>query len=414
MNRRVVVTASDVLATSISGRGLRALGIAGALAREHHVTLLSAGNPGSLLPKGVELALTDQEKTTALAGAQVVVTGNELTPRQAVRFRGHLVVDLYDPRSFQLLAADLPTAAKVAPLRQELADQRRLWRQADVILCATTEQRDLYLGASLASRSLRELTSSHRLVWDHRVVVVPNGIDRDPPVPDEGLRARVGLAPDDVVLLWGGGVWDWMDLGLVLEALELARASEPHLRLLFLGVRREGRVSPLATRNTRLVDGLGRYGDAVVVNEAWIPPGERGAYLLASDAGTLAQRPGLETHFSFRTRLVDCLWAGRPVISTGGDPLTDLAARQGWGLLSPSGDVTALAANFVRFARDPALRRSSRKAADGARATWTWDALCQPLLEAIDSLPAGGQFRRTWRGVDALPSVALARLKIRR
>jgi glycosyltransferase involved in cell wall biosynthesis len=411
--KHIVVTGSDVLSTSIGGRGLRAIGIARALTKRYQVTLICGGDPGADLLPDVELAVSPQERSRALSRAEVVVTGSELTTREMVRFGGHLVADLYDPRMFQLLAADMPAASIVPLMREELRKQRRLWRQADIVVCATDDQRDLYLGTFLASRSVRQLTSTQDLSWDRRVVVLANGIDQRPPVPDAGLRERLGLGVDDIVLIWGGGVWDWMDPAVLLEALDLARRTELRLRLVFLGIQREGRAMPLTGRHKDLVAGLRGLGESVVVNNDWIQPEARGAFLLASDAGVLAQRPGLEAHFSFRQRIVDCLWAALPIIATSGDPLSEDVARQGWGLVSPSGDAQALAANLVRYAQDGALRTSMRSAVAAAQPQWTWDTQCQPLMTAIDALPSSGRIRRAWRGADALPGVVASRAKAR-
>jgi hypothetical protein len=65
---RVAVTATDVLSTSVSGRGLRAIGIAGALASHFQVTLICGGDPGSLVSPAVEVAVSPEE----LAARQLV------------------------------------------------------------------------------------------------------------------------------------------------------------------------------------------------------------------------------------------------------------------------------------------------------------------------------------------------------
>jgi glycosyltransferase involved in cell wall biosynthesis len=355
--------------------------------------------------------VTPEERVAALASADAVITGNELSRRELLRFRGYLIADVYDPRMFQLLASDLPAAERGAIMRDELPKQRQLWRHADMLLCATTYQRDLYLGACLASAPMSTLVDGDEAAWNQRVVVLPNGVDQTPPVADPSIRAEMGVDPDDILLIWGGGVWDWMDPGLLVRALVAARADESRLKILFLGLKREGRPLPMSARNAGLLAELAQHQDAVVVSSDWVAPERRGAYLVASDAGALVQRVGLEAHFSFRQRVGDCAWAGLPIIATGGDPLCDEVAAQGWGLVSPAGDEAALRDNLIRFAADVALRRDMRTAAEAARPAWAWDRVCAPLVEAIQSLPAGGELRRMWRGVGGIPAALLGRVK---
>ena len=52
----------------------------------------------------------------------------------------------------------------------------------------------------------------------------------------------------------------------------------------------------------------------------------------------------LETRFSFRTRMLDYLWATLPIVCTRGDHFAELVEREGLGLTVPYGDPEALAA----------------------------------------------------------------------
>jgi hypothetical protein len=66
---------------------------------------------------------------------------------------------------------------------------------------------------------------------------------------------------------------------------------------------------------------LGLDGRAVFFND-WVPYAERENYLLEADVGVSLHRDHLETHFAFRTRFLDCLWAGLPIITTRGDVIS--------------------------------------------------------------------------------------------
>ncbi len=89
-----------------------------------------------------------------------------------------------------------------------------------------------------------------------------------------------------------------------------------------VGGRARHRLRPRARAST---------GSCVHFNEGWIPYAERGSYLLESDLGISAHHDHLEARFSFRTRVLDYLWAGLPMVLTRGDSMADLAERQALG-----------------------------------------------------------------------------------
>lgn len=391
--RRVVITAPDITAKGYSGMGLRALGIAEELGEKHDVQLLVAGIPRDP-PAHATIMLTSQDHDAALGGADVVITSNALRFRQLFKLKAALVSDLYDPSYFEWLSLD---DSRRIHRRTWVHRQVRALQQAvavsDTLMCANDRQRDLYLGMHLASASARYLAHESESSFDEKLIVVPNGI---PSLAEGALstnrelaRGRLGLDRTDVVLLWGGGIWDWTDPFTVLEAVIEAHRTDQRIRLVFLGVQRSSSPDPHQRHATALLErchALGIVGSVVRLNESWISPHERIDYVAAADAGILGQYENLETHFSFRTRFIDCLWANIPVLSMSGDSLSDEAAAEGWGLVSPPGSVPAMRDNILRFARDEDLRDSMREQVTIVRKRYSWRQCCEPLGAAIDSL----------------------------
>ena len=162
------------------------------------------------------------------------------------------------------------------------------------------------------------------------------------------------------MLLWPGGIWNWFDPLTVIDAVaELARRRDD-VRLFFLGLRHPnphvaGDGSGAAGRRT--CRGSSDCADRVVFfNEDWVPYEQRGAYLLEADLGVSAHFDDLESRFAFRTRLLDCFWAGLPVVTTSGDSLGDLVERRGLGRTVPP----RRRRRVGRRARVAARRRAAR------------------------------------------------------
>ena len=127
----------------------------------------------------------------------------------------------------------------------------------------------------------------------------------------------------------------------------------------------------------------------------------RADWLLDADVGVSTHLDHVETRFSFRTRILDYLWAGLPVLCTEGDTLAEEIARREIGVAVRAADVEAAAAAIVRFAGDGAWRADcGRRAADYA-ATLTWERVAAPLLafcaepRRAPDLAGGGALRPT-------------------
>src|SRR5207245_1405695 len=93
----------------------------------------------------------------------------------------------------------------------------------------------------------------------------------------------------------------------------------------------------------------------------------------------------LETRFSFRTRLLDCLWAGLPVVCTAGDELAELVAARGLGAAVAPGDVDGAAAAIVGV-----LERGRAPYAEAlacAAGEYSWPRVAAPLISYLRSSP---------------------------
>ncbi|MFW8744926.1 hypothetical protein ACOI9R_32825, partial [Mesorhizobium japonicum] len=86
------------------------------------------------------------------------------------------------------------------------------------------------------------------------------------------------------------------------------------------------------------------------------------------DAGVSTHREQLETTLSFRTRMLDYLWAGLPMVVTEGDHFADLVDADGLGAVVPAGDVAALASAIEGVVYDgPARAAAAARVTEAAR-----------------------------------------------
>jgi hypothetical protein len=155
------------------------------------------------------------------------------------------------------------------------------------------------------------------------------------------------------------------------------------VRLFFMGLRHPTPVVPemrMATRARNLADELGITGTHVFFNEGWVAYEERQNYLLEADVGVSTHLDHLETAFSFRTRILDYIWAGLPVVATRGDTFGNLIEAEQLGLTVPPGDVAALEEALFRMLDDGEFAAICRKNLGELRPRYMWSRVLEPLV----------------------------------
>jgi hypothetical protein len=136
----------------------------------------------------------------------------------------------------------------------------------------------------------------------------------------------------------------------------------------------------MAYRTRALAEDLDLVGTHVFFNEGWVDYEERHNYLLEADVGVSTHLDHVETAFSFRTRILDYLWAGLPVVASDGDGFADVIRLRGLGLVVPPSDVEALEAALYALLADESKRDAHRAAIEEFVPELHWSKVLAPLL----------------------------------
>ena len=326
---------------------------------------------------------TEDELDSLLAAHQVVIVQGPAIQKHPhlaqilAAGQHYLVVDLYVPIALEQLEID-PTGKIGQWLRTEYAalisQQLRL---GDFFLCASERQRDYWLGA-LATVGRINHDTYHGGDLRNLIDVVPFGLLADPPQSDgqvlKGVRS--GIDPDDRVILWGGGLWEWLDPLTPIRAMERVKAHHPEARLVFF--ESDGTQSAMLAEAKRLAAELDLLHRHVLFAD-WLPPHEWAACLLEADVGLSFHPATIETHFAFRTRLLDYIWAGLPVVAAKGDVLSDIVSAQGLGYVVEPGNVEALAEALIALLDESDARPRRREAFRQVAERFLWPRVTQPL-----------------------------------
>lgn len=249
-------------------------------------------------------------------------------------------------------------------------EDRPFWRvvdrwlpaRCDLITCLSPDTRD-------------DLVRVCPRVDHDRTIIVPMGIDaarfeRARPHRAD-VRARLGISPDDVLVLFVGvlsrrkGVSD-------LVAAWRAMSATPGARLLIIG-------KAVEEQQAALVSELAA-GDARVTHLAGVPYEQMPDYFVAGDVFFFPSH--LE---GYGIVVGEAMAAGMPVVTTRAKGIRGVIAEGETALAGPVGDVDAHVANLRQVIQDPALRRRLGEAGRCRIAShFAWDGIIDRLMHALE------------------------------
>lgn len=388
---RLLIISHDIVGTHMAGPGIRYWEIARTLAAEHTVTVITPhavdvqpdtfscgsytwGDAGSLAP-------WLHEADVILANGFVLEGHPELTDIEQP-----LVLDLYDPTLLENLELYRNGPAEQRQARNQ-HDSMLLARQltaGDFFLCASERQRDLYIGSLMVQGVITPARTDEDPQLRQLIDVLPSGVSPEPPHKQQpALRGVVeGIGDHDPLLLWTGGLWDWMDPLTLIAAMPPVIEQHPDVRLVFLAGKHPGQAHQMkipAEAKTKAAS-LGLLNRHIFFYEQWVPYAQRADFLLEATIAVTLHRDHLETRYAaLRSRILDHLWAALPSVVSAGDPAATLLHEAGAGLVVPPEQPDDLSTALNRLLGDADLRATQAEAARSLAKTFTWDEVVEPL-----------------------------------
>ncbi|RIK44786.1 MAG: glycosyl transferase family 1 [Chloroflexi bacterium] len=391
----VLVIASDTIGPRMAGSGIRYWNLARVLGAQQPVTLATREPVDLSPPPGVTLraygyaGASEDERGNALARLlaehEVVVAQHlpYLYADPALIASRYIVVDLYAPWILEKLEY-----ARIDPLRGEPNRQddvtilKRLLSLGDFFICAAERQRDFWLGALAAAGRLELAHVAADPELRTLIDIVGFGLPEQPPLKTgPGPRGRFpAIGRDDTVLLWNGGMWNWLDPLTAIRATALLVECLPNVRLVFMGTRSPGaQVAEMevVASARMLASDLGLLDRHVFFHD-WVPYEERQNWLLEATVALSLHVATVEARFAYRTRLLDNIWCGVPTVATEGDILADVVRDEKIGVLVRPADAAGVRDAVMQVLdRDAGRAMRSNLAALAQR--YTWEQVSRPL-----------------------------------
>ena len=362
--------------------GIRALELARALADGFSVRLLVPNDPAEAaeVARGLDVVATPPEGLGAAArGCDAgVVSGHAANWwfHQAPELP--VACDLYDPFPVENLHYARSLGEQTA--RHDRETLALALARADVFLCASAEQRLFYAGALLAAGRIGAVNFPDDPALTRLRAVVPFGVPGAPARGDRaaGRRAAGACATGPLVLF--GGIYDWYEPDLLLEAWPLITAGAPGAQLLFLSSPNPETTPQRAFARAReLARQLDPEGRAILFS-SWLPYVSRADLYAAADVAVSIASDGLESDLAYRTRLLDAAWGGVPSVAVAGGSLAAELEAAGSARRSPR-DAAALACAVIELLSDDGRREAASAAGRAFAAARSWKTVAEPLAE---------------------------------
>lgn len=407
MGNRLWLLGKGKLGKVLLGGGVRTIEMAKFFSTQGWEVILAMDACERELPQGVRFETLDSRLFAQFQPGDAIVTTTFLPPLFLFRL-------LFSRIPFQL---DFFTTGAMENLetirhsgwlkglmvrRRTAAKYRLLLSRAELVYFSTRQQLAFVAGMLYDRHEPRWAHIASRLPAVSRVV--PMGVS-DEPWTTGRANPYLPRLQDRPVFLWGGGIWSWYDLETLLGAFKLLQDEGHPACLYFLAGRNTSGLAALdapVQKARDLSDRLGLTGRSVFFHMDPIAYQDVPAYLEHSVSGVMSNPATVESLGSWRTRLLQTLWAGKPLVASGYDPLTSQMAEAGAALMVEAGDVTGLSQALRRVADEPQLREEMSRGSFAVGSKHRWSRILSDLEKDLKAPGAFGNSGHRPSLLDAL------------
>ncbi len=400
MSKRCIILSQGPVPTpehkKVEGGGLRCWGLAkGMLANDPSLEITVAYHESYTQDvftdnfEGISIKTWDLGNIAELVvGYDTVIVSycmSELSVKTADAMRPdqQLILDCYVPIYVEASARDTDNLDReYYAFHGEVGRLAHVLKRGDIFLVANEPQRKFYRGVLAAVGRINPATYGQNLIQ-----VVPYGIYREEPkATEQPITKLMSKGSKEKKILWFGGIYPWFDLRGLVDAVGILNEKVP-AKLIIVGAKNPFNNHPDFTRPyDQLIEHIETTSsqDRVIVQD-WVEFDKRADWYLDSDAVVVINKEGEENELSWRTRLVDFLWADLPLLTNGGDPLGEIliqkqAAQKLTGLTPKE-----IAHDLQTMLKDDKHLLKLKENLSELRSDYYWDTLTADLVNAVNT-----------------------------
>ncbi len=262
--------------------------------------------------------------------------------------------------------------------------ENKIWtkalRRGDILLCANEAQKKFYTGVMAQVGRINPITYGD----EDLIQIVPYGIYREKAVAKHDPVSKLVKNKKAFKLLWFGGIYPWFDLTNLLEAVKNANKTTP-IELIMVGVKNPFNQHPdFIKRYEEVMDYIKNNNmDEIVHITDWVKFEDRAEWYLGSDAVVLINNIGMENTLAWRTRLVDYVWADLPIVTNGGDPMSDILEANNAVYILPDLAAKTIEKEIIKISKDKETLKQVSTNLSKVRRLFYWDKVTENLSKLI-------------------------------
>lgn len=359
---------------SLSGVGLRLVEIARALSSVYRVHVVSSTR-GPVVSLGNADHCCADEADAVIAGADVVMffdTPDRHRIEAAVLSGALIVSECRAPLEQMSYPSILERSDPIGEHQRYLGPYRRLLEVSHHFLCRSEPERIALIATLCTTGRITPEDMARSATLDHLVTVVPVGFGR------LGMEIADYAPPAPMAdFLWTGGVWNFFNPLLFVEAMAVLRDRGVSATGAFLHAVPSPDTMPAITAIERSIAQLG-LTETVQVNGLPMTQAEREGRVKSARAYVCIARPSIENQTGTRLRLRDSWLHGVPTVIDPWGISAGLVERERLGVVladpTPNSLADALAAVMAGEVQEP-----------GRRLDHLYESTLEPLRRWLDA-----------------------------
>lgn len=379
--KKILIISPDDISKKMAGPSIRYWNIATQLSTKFEVHLTTP-NQSDIKHSDFQVFryVKSQVRKNIKSYDAILVQGLTLFKNSYLKYCGvPLIVDLYDPFVLEML--EERDHEKDYKLDLEILLEQI--RCGDYFICASEKQRDLWIGFLLASKKLNIETYREDKSLKNMIGIVPFGMSSKEPVVQYNPYQKY---QGKKIILWGGGLWNWLDPITLLQAFGRLVTKRDDIVLFFMGVKHPNDLIEEKTVVKKMKEVISTYDlnqEAIIFND-WVPYDERQCYYKNAHVAVTTYYDNLETRFSFRTRVLDYIWCDLPMVLTKGDVLSTVISDNQCGLTVNPQNIDELATAIERLLDDQALVELCKLNIESLKEQYSWGNSVHDLISICE------------------------------
>lgn len=368
---KIIIFSTGVVRERLIGPEIRVWEFAKNLFRKGHDVTLAVPNRDFPFRMPFEIVqYTNDNFKKITKGRDVAIIQGDVY-NTFIRFAERIptVCDLYDPYIIECLHLDpqaFPSA--VETLKTQLLT-------GDFFLCASEAQRLFYLGMLAILGRLDPIKFSKHNNFENLIDLVPFGAS------EENLNfTRIEKAEKGITVFLGG-VYNWYNPFTSLDCLRVILNRRRDIKFSF--TRFPYDIPAVKRMEKEVLEYAHKIGvmEHITFGE-WVPYEERSKLYSDIDIALVIHQATLEATLSFRTRILDFLSFGIPVITNEGGDLEKLIKDYECGLIAKENDSQALADALLLLIENQQKREEMiSKGKALIKEKFLWGKVIEPLDE---------------------------------